>query len=46
MLLNAIQGIMTPEVLAEQDFSAAAAFTGIMQVLMQGIVASEKRSRR
>jgi AcrR family transcriptional regulator len=46
MLLNAVQGIMTPEVLAEQDFSAAAAFAGIMRVLIQGIVVSEKRSRR
>ncbi len=46
MLVNSVQGIMTPEVLAEQNFSAVAAFSGIMQVLMQGIVASEKRSRR
>jgi AcrR family transcriptional regulator len=44
MLVSSMQGIMTPEVLAEQDFSAAGAFTGIMQVLMQGIVVSEKRS--
>lgn len=46
MLVNSVQGIMTPEVLAEQDFSAAGAFEGIMRVLTEGIVVSEKRSRR
>lgn len=46
MLVNSVQGIMTPEVLSEQDFSAGGAFEGIMRVLMEGIVANEKRSRR
>ncbi|MEP0823131.1 MAG: TetR/AcrR family transcriptional regulator [Ignavibacterium sp.] len=42
---NAVQGIMTPSVLAEHSFSAEEAFRQIFKVLFEGILTDEARQR-
>jgi AcrR family transcriptional regulator len=45
VMMTTIQGIMNPQVLSQQPFSAEAAFRGIFKILYSGVLTDEARRR-
>jgi hypothetical protein len=45
VLTTALQGIMNPQVLSQQPFSAEEAFTGIFRILYEGALTDDARKR-
>jgi hypothetical protein len=45
VLTTTIQGIMNPQVLSQQPFSAEEAFKGIFRILYEGALTDEARKR-
>ena len=45
VMMTTIQGIMNPQVLSQQSFSAEAAFRGIFKILYSGVLTDDARRR-
>jgi len=45
VMMTTIQGIMNPQVLSQQPFSAEAAFRGIFKILYSGVLTDDARRR-
>lgn len=45
VLTTSVQGIMNPQVLSQQPFSAEEAFKGIFKILYEGALTDEARTR-